>query len=75
MSTQFNSEESPNGARSNAENSNTRDEEYESARRHQMLKQHNEAIAALKSDRARWQTELAERQGWEQAITDGLKST
>ncbi len=41
-------------------------------RRELFLQQCNKAYAALKSDRGAWEKELAEREAWDSAVSDGL---
>lgn len=49
------------------------DKAIESYRRSRFLMQANQAFTALRQNEALWQEELAERQVWDQALTDGIE--
>ena len=49
------------------------DQALEDLRRRRMLEMTNEAFAALKANPEAWQEELAERELWENTLTDGIE--
>lgn len=49
------------------------DKAIENYRRSVFLTQANQAFAALRQNDTSWQEELAERQAWEQTLTDGME--
>lgn len=48
------------------------DKAIEEFRRSRLLDETNAAFAALRSDEAAWQEELAERRDWDVTLADGL---
>lgn len=50
------------------------DDAVESYRRQKLLSKTNQAFQKLKEDKAAWSDELAERELWEQTLTDGVES-
>lgn len=51
----------------------TLDKAIEAYRRHQVLREANEAYARLKADPKAWKKELEERKAWEATVADGLE--
>jgi len=49
------------------------DQAIEAYRRQWLLERANEAYAALKNDRNKWEEEIAERKEWDVVLSDGLE--
>lgn len=49
------------------------DQAIEDLRRRRMLEETNRAFSALKADKSAWREEIAEREIWENTLSDGVE--